>query len=148
MTFSIHHVRVVISNQITYTQSSTHTPRFSVVALLLQFIPTASCNGIPPSTGDNHQSTGERSERTQGQAKIASWISFSYICTRALYSCRSFAHWRAASTVIILLPKATFTPSILPNLGIPRTRPLLTSAINTLLAIRYSSILFTYCIYI
>ena len=40
-----------------------------------------------------------------------------------------------------LLPKATFTQSIQPNLGLPRTRPSLTSAINTLLAIRYSSIL-------
>ena len=33
------------------------------------------------SPGDNHQSTGGRSERTQGQAKIAVWISFSYMCT-------------------------------------------------------------------
>ena len=40
------------------------------------------------------------------------------------------------STVIHLLPKATFTPSIEQNLGLPRTRPPLTSAINTLLAIR------------
>ena len=37
-----------------------------------------------------------------------------------------------ASTVIPLLPKTTFTPSIQPNLGLPRTRPPLTSAINTL----------------
>ena len=33
--------------------------------------------------------------------------------------------------------RATFTPSIQPYLGLPRKRPLLTSAINTLLAIRY-----------
>ena len=38
------------------------------------------------------------------------------------------------------LPKAIFTPSILPNLGLPRTRPSLTPAFNTLLAMRYSSI--------
>ena len=37
---------------------------------------------------------------------------------------------------IPLLPNATFTPSIQSNLGLPRTRPPLTSAINTLLAIR------------
>ena len=49
----------------------------------------------------------------------------------------------AASTVISLLPKATFTPSIKPNLNLPRTRPPLPSAFNTLLAIRYSSILST-----
>ena len=71
-----------------------------------------------PSPGDNHRSTGMPSERTQGQAKIAAWNSFSYICTMALHSFRSFAHWRAAS-IIPLLPKATFTPSIQPNLGLP-----------------------------
>ena len=94
-----------------------------------------------PSPCDNHQSTGGRSERTQRQAIMAACNSFSYICTRALHSFRSFAHCRAASTVIPLLLKATFTPTIQPNLGLPRTRLTLTSAINTLLAIRYSSIL-------
>ena len=74
---------------------------------------------------------------------MGAWNSFSYICTRTLHFFRSFAHWRAASTVIPLLPKATFTPSIQPNLGLPRTRPSLTSEINTVLAIRYSSILST-----
>ena len=34
-----------------------------------------------------------------------------YICTRALYNLLTFAHYRAVSTVITLLPKATFTPS-------------------------------------
>ena len=53
----------------------------------------------------------------------------------------SLAHCRVASTVIPLMLKATFTLSIQPNLGLPRTRASLTSAINTLLAIRYSSIL-------
>ena len=96
-----------------------------------------------PSPGDNHQSTGGRSDRTQGQAKMAEWNSFGCICTRALHSVRSFAHWRAASSVIPLLPKATFTPSIQPNLGLPRTRPPFTFACNTLLDIRYSSILNT-----
>ena len=96
-----------------------------------------------PSPCDNHQSTGGRSERTQGQAKMAALNSFSYICTRALHAFRSLAHCRAASTVIPLLPKATFTPSIQPNPRLPLTRPPLTSAINTLLAIRYSSILST-----
>ena len=59
---------------------------------------------------------------------MAAWNSFSYICTRALHSFRSFAHWCAASTVIPLLPKATFTPSIQPNLGLLRSRPQLTFA--------------------
>ena len=75
-----------------------------------------------PSAGDNHQNTGGRSERTQGQAKMTAWNSFSYVCTRALQSSLSFMHYRAASTVISLLPTATFTPSIQPNLGLPRIR--------------------------
>ena len=37
--------------------------RFLVLAALSQFIPTASCNGIP------HQSIWSQSERTQGQTK-------------------------------------------------------------------------------
>ena len=67
---------------------------------------------------------------------------YCYVCTRALHSFLSFAHCRAASTIIPLLPKPTFTPSIQPNLCLPsHIRPPLTSAINPLLAIRYSSIL-------
>ena len=73
---------------------------------------------------------------------MLAWNSFSYICTRALHFFRSFAHWRAASTAIPQLPKASFTSSMQPNLGLPRTRTPITSAIITLLAIRYSSILF------
>ena len=94
-----------------------------------------------PCPCDNHQSTGGRSERTQCQTKMTAWNSCSYVCTRALHSFRSFAYCRADFTVIPLLPKATFTPTIQPNLGLPRTRHQLTSASNTLLAIRYSSIL-------
>ena len=45
------------------------------------------------------------------------WII--YICTRALHSFLSFEHCHAASTIIDLSPKATFTPSIQPNLGQP-----------------------------
>ena len=76
-------------------------------------------------------------------AQSVTYAPISYICTEALHSFLSFGHCRAAYTVILLLPKATFTPSIQPMFGLPRTRPPLTSAINTLLAIRYSSILST-----
>ena len=96
-----------------------------------------------PSPCDNHQSMGGRSKRTQGQAKMATWNSFSYICTRALHSFRSFVHCPSACTIIPQLPMATFTPSIQPNLSLPRTCPPLSLAINTLLALQYSSILFT-----
>ena len=54
-----------------------------------------------------------------------------------------FEHWCAASSIIPLLPKATFTPSIQPNLGLPHCHPPLNSAINILLTIWYSSILST-----
>ena len=97
-----------------------------------------------PSPGDNHQNTGGPFERTLGQSKTAPWNSLNYICTKALHSFWYFAHCRSASTVIPLLPKATFASSIHPNLGFPRTRPPLTSAINTRLAIRYSFILSTF----
>ena len=89
-----------------------------------------------PSPCDNHQSMGGRSERTQGQAVMVAWNSFNYICTRALHSFRSFAHCHSASTVISLLPKATNTPSIQPNIRLPRTNPPLTSAINILLVLK------------
>ena len=52
-------------------------------------------------------------------------------------------YYRSVSTVISLLSKEMFTPSIQPYLGLPSTRPPLTSAINTFLAIRYSSIFST-----
>ena len=152
MTFTLHGggVYIVMPRPITHTIIK-HTPFspyipahwFSVVAFHSLSQPH-NVTATHPSPGDKHQNTGERSERTQGQAKLVSWNSFSYLCTRALYSYRSFAHWCAASTVIPLLPKATLTPSIQPNLGLPRTRPPLTSAIETLLAKRYSSILSTF----
>ena len=65
--------------------------------------------------------------------------SIIYICTRVLHSFLS--HCCAASTIIPLLPKATYTPSIKPNLGLHRISHPLTSTIKTLLAIQYSSIL-------
>ena len=59
---------------------------------------------------------------------------------QALHYFQSSTHCLAASTIIPLLPKADFTPSIQPDLGRPRTRLPLTSSINTLLAIRHLSI--------
>ena len=94
-----------------------------------------------------HPCAGGRYERTKGQAKMPAWNSIINICTRAkgLYSDintpSNLSRYRADSTVIPMLPKATFTSPIQPYLGLARTRPPLTSAINTLLAIWYSSIL-------
>ena len=93
-------------------------------------MPTASCSDIHTSPGDNHQNTGGRSERTQARLKGSREThSVTYVCTRTLHSFQSFqsfVHCRTSSTVIPLLLKATFTPSIQPNLGLPRTRPQLT----------------------
>ena len=57
-------------------------------------------------------------------------INYNYFCRVNLYKG--------------LLPKATVTQTTQPYLGLPRTRLPLTSAINSLLAIRYSSILSTF----
>ena len=58
---------------------------------------------------------------------MAACNSISNICTKTLHTLLSFAHCRAASTVIPLLPKPTFTRSTQPNLCLPRTRRPLTS---------------------
>ena len=149
MTFSLQQGRVVISSQITHTQSSNihplayildTAPWFSVIAPFYSLSQLHHVTASYPSPGDNNQGMEGPLERTLVQAKIATFNSINYICTRALYSFPSFVHSHAASTVIRMLPKATFTPSIQPTLGLPHTRPL-TSAINTLLAMRYSTIL-------
>ena len=131
MTFSLHQGGVVMSSQIKHTHSHQDTPlspyTWHLSLDFLQLRPFYSLSqphhvtASLPSPCDSHQSMGERSERTQGQAKMAAWNSFRYICTRTLHSFRSFAHCRAAATVIPLLPKATFTPSIQLNHDLPRT---------------------------
>ena len=106
-----------MSCRITHTQSSnihpspiylTPAPWFSVVSPFLQFTTPHHVTASHPSPGDN-------------QAKLSSRNSISKICIRALHSFPSFAHCRAASTVIPLLPKTAFTRSIQPNLGLHRT---------------------------
>ena len=151
MTFSLHQRGVVMSSQIKYTHTvikihplahilDTWALIFSSCALFSLSQPHHVTASLPSWY---HQSMRGLYERTQGQAKMAAWNSFSYICTRALHAFRSLSQSLAAFTVIPLLPTATFTPSIQPNLGLPRTRPPLTSAINTILAKRYSYILST-----
>ena len=132
-------------NTLTIIKHTPISPYTWQMHLAFQFsshlIPAASWNSIP--LGDNHQSTRWQSKRTQGQAKMAVWNPLSYMHTRDLHGFRSFMHCHAASTIISLLPKATLTPSIQPNHSLPRTHPPLTSAINRLLTIQYSSILST-----
>ena len=109
---------------------------FSVAAPFSQFIPTASCNGIPPLP----MQVTTRARNTDH----AKWRRETQSVTYAQgLSTLSNLHCLPASTVIPLLPKATFTPFIQPNLSLPCIRPPFTSAINTVLAIGYSSILST-----
>ena len=81
MTFSLHQGGIIMSSQITHTQSSNIHPLAHILETLelifsscaslsvyqnrIMFIKT---NLFP---GDNHQSTGGRSERTPGQANMA-----------------------------------------------------------------------------
>ena len=151
MTFYLHQRRVVMSSPITHAQSPTMHPLVqilgccaftSVVGPFSQFIPTPSCNGIPPlSRCISPQSTGRQSEGTQepsknGRVKLNN-LHVHQGSPLVPISC-------AASTIIPLLPKATFTPSIQSNLDLPHIRPPLTSAAITLLAKWLSSILSTY----
>ena len=129
MTFSLHQTRGshVRSDNITHIQSS----NIHSIAHILDTCPLifSSCalltvSASRPCPGTNHQSMGGRSERTPGQAKngLVKLIQL-HICTRALRSFLSLAHCRAASTVIPLLPKATFTPSIHPALPRSTSHP-------------------------
>ena len=97
-------------------------------------------NCIPPLSPQVITTRAREGSQKEHRAKQKR-NSLSYICTRAFHSFLPFAYYRTASLVIPLLPKATFTTSIQPNLCLPRTCNPLTSAINTFLAIRYSSIL-------
>ena len=79
---------------------------------------------------------GGRSERTQEPSKNNS-VKLNHLhMYQALQS-------YLLCIVVPLLPKAIFTSSIQPNLDLPHTCTPHTSTINTLLAIQYSSILFT-----
>ena len=153
MSFSLHQGGVVISSQITHTQSSNVHPLAHIVDtcnlifsscalftvyhnLIMKWHPT------PLQVITTRAREGGPKEHREMQ-KMASWNSFSYICTRALHSFVFFVHWRAVSSVIPLLPKATFTHlSSLTSVYLVPATPL-TTAINTLVAIRYSSILST-----
>ena len=93
----------------------------------------------------SHRAQEGAPKEPRNQAKMAAESqSSTYAPWRSLYSFSTFAHCLAASAVIPLLPMATFTQCIQHNLGLPHSRPPLTSAINFLLAIRYAQI-FSIC---
>ena len=111
----------------------------------LQFIPIASWN----QHATPHQVITTEHWRavwsTQCQAKMAGWNSFSYKCTwLSTLSNLSRIVMQPPPSFLCCPAIATFTPSIQDNLGPPRTHPLLTSTIITLLAIWYSLIFSTF----
>ena len=138
MTFSLHQVGVVA--QPPNTHPLAHIPSTCFLIFIgCEFFSLPQPHHIMashPSPSDNSPERLRAVEKKNGGIKN----SIIYICTRDLHSFLTFAHCRAASTIIPLLPKAIFTPSTQPNLGLSCTRPPLTSAINTLQAIRYASI--------
>lgn len=67
-----------------------------------------------PSPSDKPRVRGRAAGRTNTGTKH-NWplaVNHLHICTKALHFYQYFAHCRAASSVIHLLHKATFTPSI------------------------------------
>ena len=84
MTFSLTKEGAVMSSQMTHTQSSNIYPlspsyftrlhirlRFQKLRHFYSFSKPHHVTASHPFPGDNHKSTGGRSERTQGQAKMA-----------------------------------------------------------------------------
>ena len=82
MTLSLHQGGVIMSSQITHTHNHQYTPlspytwhlRLDFQKLRRPFYSLSQLHQVTashPSPGDNHQSTGGWSERTQGHAKMA-----------------------------------------------------------------------------
>ena len=115
MTFSLHQGGVVMSSQIKHTQSNQDTPfspytwRLSLDFQLLRPFYSLSqpyhVTASLPSSGDNHQARKGGPKEHSAKQK---WYIFNLIQVHMYQGSPLFA----ASTVIPLLPKATFTPSI------------------------------------
>ena len=112
-----------MSSQITHTHNHQHSPRSPYTPTPLQVITTRAWEGSPK-------------EHWAKQNCCMKLIQLHMHLV--LHSFLSFTYCHAASTFTPLLPKATFTPSIQPNLGLPHAHLQRTSAINTLQAIPYS----------
>ena len=155
MTFSLHKGGVVVSSQIILTQNfSKHTPlRPYSCHLLLDFHLLRCFYSLSqpyhvttslPSPGDNHHCSEGLSESTQGQAKMPREThSVTYVPGLSTLSGLSRIGAQPPPSFLCCLRPPSHHPSSQPNLCLPRTRQPLTSATNTLLAIRYSSILST-----
>ena len=142
MTFSLHQEGVVMWSQITHTINihplaktlDTWALIFSSCGLL-QFIPTGSCNGIPPLS--RWYITGAYESGPKQHRAKQKWPreKLSYICSRTLHSFRSIVAQSPPSFLCCPRPPSHHPSSI--------TSVYLVPALNTLLAIRYTSVLST-----
>ena len=128
MTFSLNPGGVVMSSQLKPTQSSNTHP-------VANMSPIYSVSH--PNSGDNPPERGRTVQKNAWPSKNGR-VKLDHIHMHQGSSLLPV--FLAASILIPPLPKATFTPSIQTNLGLPRPRPLRAPTINTILVIRYSSI--------
>ena len=148
MAFSLHQGGSHVKSDNTHTQSSNIHPLAHILntcALIFSYLRTfyslSQPHFYPIQVITTRAPEGGPKEHTAKQKWERETHSVTDVPGLSTLSNLSIVH--AASSVIPLLPEVTFTPSIQQNLRLPRTRPPLTSASSTLLAIRYSSILST-----
>ena len=133
MTHSLHKLRVVMSSQITPTQSSSIHPFAHMLDTCALIFSSCTIFTIFPNRIMLRHPThlhliisrardgGPKELRAKQNGRVKLNELQMYQCS-PFFS--TFAHYRAATTVIPLLPcKANLTPSIQPNLGLSRTRP-------------------------
>ena len=134
MIFSLHQGGLVMSSQITHTIINIHPVAYILDICALIF---SSCVTFYSSSQPHHVTTrtreGSPKEHRAKQKLPRETHSVTYV--PGLSTLFDLSRIDAQPPVISLLAKATFTPSIHPNLGLPRTRSPLTSTINTLLDI-------------
>ena len=146
MIFSLHKWTVFKSSQVTHIQIPNIQTLARILGICALIFSNPNCIRLwhPTSPGDKPPEWRRAVWKTQEMSKHCH-VKLNHLHMHQGSPFISiFRHCRAASTVNPQLTKATYTPSMQPNLGLPRTRPPLTSAINTLLTIRYSSTISTY----
>ena len=123
------------SSQITHLHLSNIHPLAHILGTWVFSLPQRHrAMASHPSPCEKWREGDPKEERNQ--AKMAAWNSFINVCTRALHTLVFFEDCHADSTVIPLLSKATFTPSIQPpNLSLLCTRTPLTYTSNTVINI-------------
>ena len=130
MIFSLHHGWVVMSSQITPSNSPNtyhlvYIP--GICTLSLSLCPSYSLPQRPhvmashASPGDNLPECRRAVLNNAGISKIGHVKLNNLDMHQISPLFPIFWHCCTASTVILLLPKATFTPSIQPNLSLPHT---------------------------